>query len=117
MSSIVIIGAGECGVRAAFELRGKGFEGAVTLLSGEASLPYERPPLSKDRSARTQGDPKRGGLQGRRDIDLRLGTSVDAINLSEKTVLLNNGETVGYDKLLDRDRCPATGLSREWKLV
>jgi len=99
MSSIVIIGAGECGVRAAFELRGKGFEGAVTLLSAEAVLPYERPPLSKDRSLEPKVIRSEEAYKDA-NIDLRLGTSVDAINLSEKTVLLNNGETVGYDKLL-----------------
>ena len=47
MAGIVIIGAGECGVRAAFTLRGKGFSGSITLLGREAPHPYERPPLSK----------------------------------------------------------------------
>ena len=48
MSHIVIIGAGECGARAAFALREKGFDGRITLVGAEEHLPYERPPLSKD---------------------------------------------------------------------
>lgn len=45
---IVIIGAGECGTRAAFALREQGYAGKVVLLGGESVLPYERPPLSKE---------------------------------------------------------------------
>lgn len=99
MSGIVIIGAGECGVRAAFELRSKGYEGAVTLLSAETVLPYERPPLSKDRTLvpkliRTE-DAYRD-----KAIDLRLGVQVEAIDITSKTVSLAGGQALGYDKLL-----------------
>ena len=45
---IVIIGAGECGGRAALSVRDMGFEGSVTLIGSETVAPYERPPLSKD---------------------------------------------------------------------
>ena len=48
MTHILIIGAGECGARAAFCLREKGFPGEITLVGAEEHLPYERPPLSKD---------------------------------------------------------------------
>ena len=44
---IVVVGAGECGTRAALALREEGFAGRVTLLGAEIHLPYERPPLSK----------------------------------------------------------------------
>ena len=47
-SGMVIIGAGECGGRAAFALREHGYEGPVTLIGEEQHHPYERPPLSKD---------------------------------------------------------------------
>ena len=47
MSGIVIIGAGECGVRAAFAARAEGFDGEVTLVGDECGMPFERPPLSK----------------------------------------------------------------------
>ena len=44
---MVIVGAGEAGVRAAFALRERGYQGDVTLIGSETCLPYERPPLSK----------------------------------------------------------------------
>ena len=39
MSAIVIVGAGECGVRAAFELRERGHSGTITLVGAEGTLP------------------------------------------------------------------------------
>ena len=45
--SIVIVGAGHAGVQAAASLREEGSGDAIVLLSGEAELPYQRPPLSK----------------------------------------------------------------------
>lgn len=45
--SMVILGAGHCGGRAALELRNAGWEGDIHLVGDEATLPYERPPLSK----------------------------------------------------------------------
>lgn len=43
--AIVIVGAGECGTRAAFTLREEGWDGRIVLAGTEP--PYERPPLSK----------------------------------------------------------------------
>jgi 3-phenylpropionate/trans-cinnamate dioxygenase ferredoxin reductase component len=44
---MVIVGAGDCGSRAALALRENGYAGPITLIGAEAHLPYERPPLSK----------------------------------------------------------------------
>jgi len=99
MVGIVIIGAGECGVRAAFELRAKGYEGSVTLVNGESSLPYERPPLSKSLEA----DPKairNGDAYSEADIDMRNGTVAQYIDPSHKTVSLSDGTSLAYEKLL-----------------
>lgn len=46
--TILIVGAGQAGGRAAETLRARGFEGRIVLVGEEACLPYERPPLSKD---------------------------------------------------------------------
>ena len=48
MAGMVIVGAGECGTRAALALREAGYDGPVTLIGAEPHAPYERPPLSKD---------------------------------------------------------------------
>ncbi|MGH6861664.1 MAG: FAD-dependent oxidoreductase, partial [Phyllobacterium sp.] len=46
--AMLVVGAGECGVRAAFALRENGYGGPIALIGSEPHLPYERPPLSKD---------------------------------------------------------------------
>ena len=45
---IVGIGGGVASAAAVAELRACGFVGDFTLVSAEDSVPYERPPLSKD---------------------------------------------------------------------
>ncbi|MGO8048575.1 FAD-dependent oxidoreductase, partial [Rhizobium johnstonii] len=68
MVHFVILGAGECGARAAFALREKCFAGEITLVGAEPLPPYERPPLSKAGST-DASDPEfleigpRGGRQ------------------------------------------------------
>ncbi|WP_250516853.1 FAD-dependent oxidoreductase [Caballeronia sp. INDeC2] len=46
--TVLIIGAGQAGARAAQALRTYGFEGRIVLVGDERHAPYERPPLSKD---------------------------------------------------------------------
>ncbi|GAA1661375.1 FAD/NAD(P)-binding oxidoreductase [Microbacterium lacus] len=45
--SVVVVGAGIAGYSTAESLRSLGYNGPLTLVSGEAHLPYNRPPLSK----------------------------------------------------------------------
>jgi len=47
-ASIVIVGGGAAGLAAADMIRREGYEGSVTLVSADASAPYDRPNLSKD---------------------------------------------------------------------
>src|SRR5882724_10366115 len=47
-ASVVIIGAGAAGNAAAEMLRREGYDGPVTLIGADESLPYDRPNLSKD---------------------------------------------------------------------
>ena len=51
---MVIIGGGMSGARAVIGLRSGGWQGPIILLSREAVMPYDRPPLSK--AAITTGD-------------------------------------------------------------
>ncbi|MUN41838.1 NAD(P)/FAD-dependent oxidoreductase [Actinomadura litoris] len=48
MDSVIVVGGGLAGLRAAQGLREGGHTGAITLVSAERHLPYDRPPLSKD---------------------------------------------------------------------
>ncbi len=99
MAGMVIIGAGECGVRAAFALREQGYEGNVTVLGAEESLPYERPPLSKS----GQADAKpicAAETYEKAGIDLKLGQTAMSIDRGAKSLLLGNGHSLDYDRLL-----------------
>jgi 3-phenylpropionate/trans-cinnamate dioxygenase ferredoxin reductase subunit len=49
---VVIVGASHAGAQTAIMLRQLKFTGTIALVGDEASLPYERPPLSKDYLAR-----------------------------------------------------------------
>jgi 3-phenylpropionate/trans-cinnamate dioxygenase ferredoxin reductase subunit len=100
---MVIVGAGECGTRAAFALREAGYEGPVTLIGDEPHLPYERPPLSK---AALLGDTilptliadearlAAAGIQHRR------GARVTAIDRATGCVTTDDGGTLAYHRLL-----------------
>jgi 3-phenylpropionate/trans-cinnamate dioxygenase ferredoxin reductase subunit len=44
---VVIAGAGLAALRTAEELRGKGYQGSITMLGSEPHPPYDRPPLTK----------------------------------------------------------------------
>ncbi|WP_405180079.1 FAD-dependent oxidoreductase [Nocardia sp. NBC_01377] len=99
----VIVGGGLAAAKLAEALRDNDFDGTVTVLSAEEHLPYERPPLSKEHLLGKKAldeftvDP----AQWYRDhhIDLRLGTTVTAIDRTAKTVTLPDGSTLDYDKL------------------
>lgn len=99
MERIVIIGAGECGVRAAFALREQGFAGTVTLQGDEPSLPYERPPLSKEKDGALK--PIRSEeAYAEAGIDLLRGKRADRIDPAAKSVFSQSGESLPYDALL-----------------
>jgi len=99
---IVIIGAGECGGRAALSLRERGFAGSLTLIGSEALPPYERPPLSKDAIVLAAG-PKfvaEADRYASLAIDLRLGVAATGLDRGSRHVALSDGAFVSYDKLL-----------------
>ena len=101
---IVIIGAGQAGAQAALTLREANFPGRITLIGEEAYPPYQRPPLSK---AFLAGELERERLffrpadaYAQLNISLMLNTRVDAIERDARQLLLQNGEHLGYDRLL-----------------
>jgi NADPH-dependent 2,4-dienoyl-CoA reductase/sulfur reductase-like enzyme len=103
---IVVVGGSLAGLRAAEELRHRGFAGTVTVVGEETYEPYDRPPLSKqvlsgawglDRTALTVMHPD--GIAGL-DLDWRLGVRATGLDLAERRVLLAGGGDVAYDGLV-----------------
>lgn len=101
---IVIVGGGLAGATAATTLRAEGFTGEVILLAGENEVPYIRPPLSKEflagDAARDAGQVHPAGWYAQHDVDLRLGTTVTALDVAGHAVDLSTGERLGYDQVL-----------------
>ncbi|MER8519066.1 FAD-dependent oxidoreductase [Mesorhizobium sp. M0643] len=100
---MVIIGAGECGGRAALALRELGFNGPVTLVGDEPHLPYERPPLSKDAMVADAPLLKAiatDAILAERSIRHIHSVQAVAIDSAAHVVRLSDGSVLAYDKLL-----------------
>jgi len=87
---VVIVGAGQAALSTAEALRTAQYTGPITLLGDESTGPYHRPPLSK---AWLSGEMDAGQLQmrapemlARKQIDLRTGVRVQAIDRTAQTV-------------------------------
>ncbi|TCJ24329.1 NAD(P)/FAD-dependent oxidoreductase [Nocardioides jejuensis] len=102
--SIVIVGGGLAAAHAVESLRDMDYAGRLALVAREQHLPYERPPLSKgylagndDRDALFPHD---AGWYRDNDVTLRIGTAVTDLQLSERVAVLDDGTSLGYDRLL-----------------
>jgi 3-phenylpropionate/trans-cinnamate dioxygenase ferredoxin reductase component len=101
---VVIVGAGACGGRAAEALREAGHDGAITLVGDEDHPPYERPPLSK--AAITGREPASpatlfaGGRLAELGVELVAGVAAAAIDRDHRAVVLADGRSLPYDRLL-----------------
>jgi 3-phenylpropionate/trans-cinnamate dioxygenase ferredoxin reductase subunit len=104
MRDIVIVGAGQCGIRAALTLREEGFSGTITLIGEEPHLPYERPPLSKE--ALNSAEPlspqyvAAHAVIEDNTIQMVLNEKAVRVDRAEQAVVLSGGRRLPYDKLL-----------------
>ena len=104
MGHVIVIGAGQAGSSCVAKLRNSGFDGQVTLIGAEPVPPYQRPPLSK---AYLMGDMALERLYLRpeafyaeQDIDLRLGATVDAIDVSAQQITVDGARSC-YDTCVE----------------
>ncbi|MCC6240252.1 MAG: NAD(P)/FAD-dependent oxidoreductase [Phycisphaerales bacterium] len=100
----VLIGGGLTSSSAAEEIRQRDPAGSIIVISQESEHPYHRPPLSKSLLA---GQSPREELfthpeqwYSQSNIDLRRGRRAVAIDTNRKSVRLDDGQTVIFDKLL-----------------
>ena len=103
-NKVVIVGGGAAGFAAAEMLRRQKYEGGIVMLSSDDAPPVDRPNLSKDYlagSAPEEWLPLRDQtFYSDNAIDLRLNTTVAAINARAREVTLANGGTIPFDRLL-----------------
>lgn len=104
MDRVVIAGAGLTAAKAAETLREEGYSGGLTVVGREAHLPYERPPLSKDylrgEAARDNAFPLDAAWYASHDVAVLTGTVATGLDVSSRTLALDDGRALGYDALL-----------------
>ncbi|MBS1879549.1 MAG: FAD-dependent oxidoreductase [Actinobacteria bacterium] len=98
---ILIVGASLAGLRAAEAVREGGYDGELAILGEERSMPYDRPPLSKEVLLGEKGAeevllPVADGLDAR----WLLGERALGLDPVAKRVRTAAGEEVGYDSLI-----------------
>ncbi|MFB4274877.1 MULTISPECIES: NAD(P)/FAD-dependent oxidoreductase [unclassified Nonomuraea] len=97
MKHVVVVGAGLAGVRTVEALRGRGFDGRITLVGQERHRPYDRPPLSK---AVLAGDADSSYVEtDLESMGVDFWPGVSAKSLREGVVETTEGE-IGYDSLV-----------------
>ena len=109
-----MVGASLAGLRAVETLRQQGYDGRLVFVGAESSLPYDRPPLSKQVLA---GDwsPDQLVLRSADDysslaLDMRLGRRATGLDLDTRAVVLDDGERIGFDGLIIATGCRPRAL-------
>lgn len=102
--SIVVIGAGQAGGWAARTLRDRGHDGRIVLVGRECRPPYERPPLSKGIldgvTAPEAATIFAKSVLEQLTIEWRAPVECLSIDRGNRCVLLSDGSTIAYDKLI-----------------
>lgn len=104
LGSIVIVGAGQAGGWAARTLRSEGYTGRIVLIGEESHAPHERPPLSKavlagDAEPATCDLFKPEALAGL-GLEFSRNQRVTAIDRAARTVVVDDGKRVHFDRLI-----------------
>ncbi|MGQ2950105.1 MAG: NAD(P)/FAD-dependent oxidoreductase [Agrobacterium sp.] len=101
---LVIVGAGQAAFALAAKLRALKDERPITIIGSEDAYPYQRPPLSKKYLL---GEMSFDRLMFRpeewyadNNVDIRLSTWAEDIDRKAKTVRMQDGSTLAYDKLV-----------------
>ena len=114
VETIGIIGAGLAGAKAAEALRKDGYDGQIAMFGDESQLPYLRPPLSKD-YLRGESELEAALVHPQawydeHRIDLRMSTTVRAIEPAAKRLLLDDASRFAFDRLLITTGASPRGL-------
>lgn len=120
--SCIIIGGGHAAAKLASSLREQGWAGKITMICAEDSVPYHRPPLSKEflSGVRNRDDVLINPPEFYEDneIEVLAGRRVVRIDRPSKTVVLEGGDRLHYDKLalatgarVRKLACPGSGLA------
>lgn len=98
----VLVGGGMGAGFATLGIREEDREGSILIISRESHVPYERPALSKKlwRDDEYHVDRTKIGAEEEPNVDFAFERDVISISPENKTVKLENGDIVNYEKLL-----------------
>jgi NADPH-dependent 2,4-dienoyl-CoA reductase/sulfur reductase-like enzyme len=101
---LIVVGGGLASARAIRSYRESGGEGRIALISGDDSLPYHRPPLSKrylrGEAERHETLVEPAGFYEEQSVELLLETEAAGVDPHERSVELRSGPRHRYAKLL-----------------
>jgi 3-phenylpropionate/trans-cinnamate dioxygenase ferredoxin reductase subunit len=103
-TKVVIAGAGHAAGQVIASLKQHKFDGQIVLVGDEPNLPYQRPPLSKKYlSGEIEADRLHVKPESFYDdpaIELQLDTRISAIDRDAKSLNIEDGDDIRYDKLV-----------------
>lgn len=101
---VLIVGGGLAAQRCAETLRRHGYEGSVRMVCAEPVPPYDRPPLSKELLAGAVEEEsvayRPAWWYEEKQVELLLGARAEALDPEARTVALDSGAELRYEKLL-----------------
>ena len=100
----IVIGAGHAAATFVTALRRDGWAGDIQVIGEEPYIPYHRPPLSKELLAgkKTLDEIfiRPVDVYKKANVDFLLDSRAEEIDTENKTVSLNDGRAIHYDKLV-----------------
>ena len=101
---VLLIGGGVASVRCARTLRREGFAGSILLVGDEPSLPYNRPPLSKELLREDLPDElalaEPATWYARRGIDLWTDAEVTSLDPDARVAVAADGRRIRFERCL-----------------
>jgi NADPH-dependent 2,4-dienoyl-CoA reductase/sulfur reductase-like enzyme len=112
---VLMVGGGLAAQRCAETLRRRGHDGPLRIVCAEPDPPYDRPPLSKELLAGTIEDDsvayRPASWYEENGVELLLGARAEQLDPDARTVRLQSGIELPYDKLLIATGSSARSLS------
>ena len=97
---LVVVGGGLAATRVVEEYRRLGGDGAISVVAAERHFPYDRPPLTKAVLRGERDDSPLREEWASLDVRFTLGQRAVALHPGRRSVLLDDGEELGYDSLV-----------------
>src|ERR1700752_854612 len=103
-TDIIVVGAGQAGAQVCLSLRAGGFRDRLLMIGAEPYPPYQRPPLSK--KFLTERRPpetlllRAESLWRDQGVELRLDTTVAALDVKRHTLTIADGQELTYGTLV-----------------